>query len=384
LAYNNIWDPFFALGATYFLSRGLEEKRIGSVIAAAVITGLSVYFHAGSRVTILILLIYLVYWALRERGFAREQLPRLILFALVAVAVAAPLLRFFQTHPNDMMAPWTRKAIFASGWVESTASATGQSVFSILLTQFLKSALAFNYFYDPTFHYHPQTPLLQFLPSVFFVYGLAYAILNWRERRYFLIVLWLLIVVIFGGTLLENPPSSNRLLLAIPPVLVCFAVGVVEVTSFASSLFSCHRATAMALALALTIFSGYQSARFYFVTYAQSYEFAGLNTYVADRMGWYLQALGPDYQCYFFGAPRMYYDFPNIRYLARGVAGQNIDQPVQGPVAFVNPNRDAVFIFLPERRGELDVVLQSYPSGRLREFMREDGQLLFVSYEVEM
>jgi len=347
--------------------------------------GLSVYFHAGSRLMALLLFVYLAYWALREPGFVREHLPRLVLFAVVAFAIAAPLLRFFQTHPNDMMAPWTRRAIFPSGWVDETVKATGKSVIGILFMQFLKSVLAFNYYYDPVFHYHPQIPLLHFVPSIFFVYGLTYALLHWRERRFFLMVLWFVMVIIFGGTLLENPPSSHRLLLAIPPVLMCVAVGMVKIAAYLVSLFGLHQRLGRVITLLLTLLIGYQSAHFYFAQYTPSLEYAGHNTHVADRMGKYLRYLGPGYRCYFFGAPRMYFGFSTITYLARDVEGVDVQNPLTTPPGpeTLQPDKLPVFIFLPEREGELDLVRQTFPSGLLRQFRDDRGQLLFVAYEAD-
>ena len=61
--------------------------------------------------------------------------------------------------------------------------------------------------------------------------------------------------------------------------------------------------------------SSYQSANFYFARYKPpSHEFGGTNTEVADRLGKYLRTLGPSYQCYFFGPPRIYYGMATIPY----------------------------------------------------------------------
>ena len=80
----------------------------------------------------------------------------------------------------------------------------------------------------------------------------------------------------------------------------------------------------------------------------------------------------------------MFYDFPNIRYFAPDVEGMNLEQPITDSVTFVNPDRDAVFIFLPERITEFDVVRRTYPTGLKREFKDQRGQILFVSYEVDI
>ena len=49
----------------------------------------------------------------------------------------------------------------------------------------------------------------------------------------------------------------------------------------------------------------------------------------------------------------------------------------------MDASRRAVFVFLPERQGDLEIVRQVYPAGLLREFKDSKGRLLFVSYEVE-
>jgi len=380
---NNIWDPFFALGAIYFFARGLESRRLGYLLVSAAFTGFSVYFHAGSRLTQIIMILYLAHWALRERSLLRENLTHLIIFGGVALVIALPLIAFLLSHPNDMMAPWTRRAIFPLGWVDEQMRSTGRSMYSILLEQFLKSVLAFSFFPDPTFWYHPGIPLLQFLASIFFVFGLTYAIWQWRKTEYFLLGIWFFMVVIFGGMFLENPPSAHRLLLAVPPVLICVAIGIVKLSSYIQQVLNQPRNIAVIVSLALTLFVSYQSVHFYFSVYTPSHEFAGGNTEVADRMGKYLKVLGPEYQCYFFGAPRMYYGFATIPFIAREVKGTDVLEPITNSVTFVIPDRRAVFIFLPERLGELDVVRRFYPTGRLREFRNKNGQVLFVAYEAD-
>jgi len=383
LAINNIWDIFFALGVFYFYGKGLEEKRLGHILAAGVLMGLAIYVYMGSRLIPIILVVYTLYWAARQRGFIREHLAFLLVFGGIAFVVALPLLSFFRAHPNDMMARWTSMGIFPSGWVDAQVQLTGKSVLQVVFGQFLKAALAYNAVPDPTFWYHPGIPLLQFGSSIFFVFGLAYAVANWRKKEYFLLVVWFLLVVIFGGTLLENPPTSPRLVLSIPPVVLCVALGVSKVASYLQAALGESRTTAAAISLAVILLFSYRSATFYFNDYTPSHAFAGLNTEVADRMGRYLRVLGPDYQCYFFGPPRMYYNFATIPFLAQETVGMDVAEPVTDRLDFVEPNRRAVFVFLPERQAELDVVRRFYPTGRLREFWSQQGYPLFVAYEAD-
>ncbi len=85
-----------------------------------------------------------------------------------------------------------------------------------------------------------------------------------------------------------------------------------------------------------------------------------LSVYEHDR-------LGPDWRVYFFGAPRMYYDFSTISYLAPQVEGADVRQPLVAPPGptLVSSDKRAAFVFLPERRRELDLVRQTFPQGQL-------------------
>jgi len=381
---NNIWDPCFALGVFYLTSRGLEAKRLGDLLAAGLLMGLAIYFYMGARLIPIILVVYLVYWALRRPGLLHDNLAYLAVFGLMALIVALPLLAFFARHPQDMMARWTWLGIFPSGWVEQEMQRTGKGTLGVLFGQFVKSVLAFNCFPDPTFHYRPGIPLLRFFTSVLFVFGLTYALRKWREREYFLLLAWYLLVIIFGGVLLENPPSSPRLVLAIPPVVICVALGMVKISSYIQLTLNRGRELAVGISVILLLFASYQSVFFYFAKYTPSHAFGNLNTEVADTVGRYLRVLGPDYQCYFFGPPRIYYrGIPSIPFIARGVTGTDVVEPITDGVDFVNPERRAVFVFLPERRSEFSVVQRFYPSGRFREFYNQKGQILFFAYEAD-
>jgi hypothetical protein len=384
IALNNIWDPFFALGTLYFLTVGLEERRLGSVLAGGVLTGMAIYFYMGSRLLPIMLALYLLYWALTEADFLQENAVYLLLFGLMAFLAAAPLLNFFRAHPDDLMARWRWVGIFPSGWVEREVQKTGKTVLQLLSNQVLKSVLAFNYFTDPTFHYRPGIPLLRFASSIFFVVGLTYSLRRWRQRKYFLLVVWFFLVILFGGVLLENPPSSPRLVLSIPPVVLFVVLGVVKVSSYVQKGLQARHRIATTLALLLILLFSYQSLHFYFAKYSAQNMYSDHNTEVANTIARYLNRLDADYRWYFFGPPRIYHDFPVIPFLAPEAKGVDVTEPVNGGLDFVHPGRDAVFIFLPERRSEFEAVRRQYPSGALREFTNEKGQLLFVSYEVDL
>ena len=198
-----------------------------------------------------------------------------------------------------------------------------------------------------------------------------------------LLIMWLGGALLFGAFLLENPPSSQRLLITAPPVMVFVALGIDRWLHYGQKIARWRKSSATIVGISLVVSLCFINYNFYFNKYTHSHIFGGLNTEVADGMGKYLRALGPDWHCYFHGAPRMYYGFATIPFLAQGVAGTDVLEPLRDRPTFVDPTRESVFIFLPERMGELSAVRLGYPTGQLREFRREDGTLLFVSYEAD-
>ena len=81
----------------------------------------------------------------------------------------------------------------------------------------------------------------------------------------------------------------------------------------------------------------------------------------------------------------MYVGFGSIPYLAPQVEGTDIREPLKDPPPrqLVRSDRHAAFVFLPERRGELDLVRQTFPNGELQQVPVPNGNApLFVVYRV--
>ena len=110
--------------------------------------------------------------------------------------------------------------------------------------------------------------------------------------------------------------------------------------------------------------------------------YGSLNGETATMIGRYLDGLEGRHRAYFFGAPRIYWGFGTMDFIAPQVPGQDFVEPIDAPPVRVDASRNAVFIFLPERAGELAFVQQGFPGGQLREFRDPSGQVRFIAYEV--
>lgn len=381
LGLNNAVDPLLAALGFYLLLVGLRTRCRWRVALAGVVLGLDQYFYMGSRVIPVVLIAWVAWLAWREPGFWRTHRGLLLVLGGGFLVAGWPLFVFFARHPADFMARANQLGILQSGWLAQEAMLTQRSAASLLWEQFLRAALAFHYYHDVSVFYRPGTALLGAVSAVAFTLGLAYSMAHLGERRHAVLVFWFWGVVVFGGMLLTSPPASHRLLLAAVPVSVFVALGLDRVAEVAARVRR-WRPVAATIAVGLVVLGlGAANLRFYFAVYTPARSFADLNTEVAYAMGRYLQRLGPGYRYYFCGPPRMYAGFPSIGYLAPDVEGVDVMEPLAGSLAPVASDKRPVFVFLPERLGELDAVSLTYPAGELQEFRRPDGTLLFAVYQ---
>jgi 4-amino-4-deoxy-L-arabinose transferase-like glycosyltransferase len=409
LGANNVWDPLFVVLMLWALDRGLggtlsDQAKHGEgsytegrpegpsplhyryFVLAGLVIGLSMFFYTGARLLPLLVGIYVAFvWLQRRR-----RIPRLgmyvALLILSCVIVAGPVLSYAQSHPGEWNARLNQVGIIQSGWVGRQMEATGQSMARVLAEQFIRAAGAFHYFPDRTAWYAAEQPLLGFWAGALAVLGMAWAVAHWRDRRNFLVLLWFWSVIITGGMLTESPPSSQRLVMATPAVMLLVAFGLERSVRLICRLLGIGRSRenvvlGVSVALLATI-----SIYFYFVEFTPTRRYGSTNGETATMMGHYLHDLEGDYQAYLFGAPRIYWKFGTMPFMAPRVQGTDVVEPLDGPPSFADEVADAtgrgtVFLFLPERSGDLAWVQQAFPDGHLREFYDSQDGLRFIAYE---
>jgi len=318
---------------------------------------------------------------------------------LVAVG---PMGLFALKFPDEFNARVNQVGIFQSGWLAKEVVITGRSKWVLLAEQFRKSFFAFNFYKDRVVWYGADIPLMDFLASIFFVFGAVFSVVRfiWPHPeplrpggsaagrpawRYGMFATWFVLVILLGGVLTENPPSSMRLVSSAVPAVFFVAVALRELSRVLRNLLAPEDSRwaplavlsqrlavgVLALVLALT------SVRYYFGPYQDLWIYGSFNGEVATRLGYYLRDLGPEWQEYFFGAPRMYADFGSTPFIAKGIKLYDVKEPLTRPPDFVDRKYKAVFVFLPERAHELELVKQRYPNGVQEEVRRIDRQALW-------
>jgi hypothetical protein len=206
-------------------------------------------------------------------------------------------------------------------------------------------------------------------------------------------MLWFWGGLLGGGVLTMSPPTSNRLVMLTPVVALLAAVALVEVVRLLFATFGAqHRQFVLAVvACVLALPIAVYDVRFYFNEYIPENYFGGNEAQIATILGYELQDQSPQPHLYFYGAPQMWSGFSTLVLLAPDLRRTDIEQPLESPqelaelVQETNPDaeRDALFVVLPHRMDQLDLIQQQYPGGTLLEVGSTDGEkLLFHSYRV--
>jgi hypothetical protein len=379
IALNNVWDGLFGALAILGLWHGWHTGRRAGFILCGLALGLGQYFYVSIRPLPILFLIWAAVAFWRQRAQFRERFHGLVLAAFIAFVVFLPLGLYFLNHTDEFQAPMNRVTIFGP-WLEGELARGERTTAEIILDQAIKGALGFTH--EPLrLLYNPGSPLLLTGAGLLFLLGVLWALLN-PDLRYLLLLLPLL-AAIASNAISQDAPASQRYIMAMPMVALFVALPVGQAVAWLRAQYPHYRAAIAIAAFSLLALVATVDLNYYFNQVYDSYVLCDLNTKVATEIAYFLRDKEPAEQdVFFFGFPRMgYFSLSTIPFLAPEKTGLDIVEPLTGPQDF--PLRGpSLFIFLPERLGELDYVRQRYPGGAYQEFYADSGELLFVVYEV--
>ena len=377
---NNIWDSFWGILAMLGLWYGWKSGRRVGFILCGLALGLGQYFYVSIRTLPLLFLIWAAVALWRQRPRLRQRLPGLILAAFVALIVVLPLAYFFVRHPDEFNAPMNRVTLLGER-LALEAQLQQQSPAQIVGGQMLRAALGFTH--EPLrMWYNPGAALLLPGAAALFLLGFLWAVAHF-DLRYLLLFLPLL-GVIASNALSQDAPAAQRYVMAAPVAAILVAVPLGQAAQWLRQLWPKYQGTVAALMAVVIVAVGLADLRYYFFDVYDEYVLGGFNTETATAIAYYLRDEEPGTQrVYFFGFPRMgYFSHSTIPYLVPRVAAEEVNEPLSQP-----PNwpvyEPTLFIFLPERVGELEYVRTTYPDGTYREFYSASGQFLFAVYKVD-
>lgn len=382
LGANNIADPLVALVAFAAFMHGLRRGSPLGFGLAGVTMGIGMHFYMGARLAPVVVAFVL----LHQLIFARSRMRALrLLIAAMALGFLlgfGPLLRHYLTVPENFAARLNTVGVFQSGWYDQRI-ADGDTPLSLLHEQAAPGFGVYTLVPDRSAWYDPRMPLLDQVSATLFLLGLALTVARPRRPESALLVAWLAGAAVFGGMLIVNL-ESPRFVTTAPALCLLIAVALGQIGALAQRWVGegrrvAHAAAAVGLA-ALALWN----VNFYFREYTPRHTYGWITTEAATAIGQYLRDQPPDTFAYIVGPPRLYMDNGTVRFIAPRVQGVDVPEPLESPEQ-IPPLPDGmrpVFIFLPERAGELEVVRQRYPDGHVASFdaLSEDSGL-YTLYE---
>jgi hypothetical protein len=126
--------------------------------------------------------------------------------------------------------------------------------------------------------------------------------------------------------LTESPPSSQRLITLSVPTCFFIVLALMEMLKLAQTMLN-QRGERLVLTAILTTFAAL-SLYTYFALFIPSRVYGGPHALLATEIAPRLNELKEEHHFYFVGAPEMYWGFSTIPYLAQGIKGEDLLEPV--------------------------------------------------------
>lgn len=153
-----------------------------------------------------------------------------------------------------------------------------------------------------------------------------------------------------------------------PAVYLLVTMAAIWLVYHALRLLKVSRRYVMPVAVSIAILIVIGDIFFYFGDYRDQSRYGDRNTEVASEVSDFLDSLEGQWLVYFYGAPSMYSSFPTFAYLVEefGSDIHIIDVEEPGSVPQAMPGTNVIYVFLPERQGELEQVQELYQDGELK------------------
>jgi hypothetical protein len=389
LGSNQISDTLLVSLSLLFLVRGYLRGKWLDWALAGVVVGIGQYFYAGGRLAIVLSLFLLAYLWVRD-GFKITRINRVgVGIFLIALLVAGgPMFGYAVNFPDQYNTRTNQIGILQNGWLVNEAIILEKNQEQVLLDQFWRASLAFNAYPDRVPQYYGlDGPLLEQAAGVLFILGILSATLwSIRNRRLAPMVAWWWAAILTGGMLTDTTPSSQRLITASIPTMFFIAWAIEHFVAALRQQIS--KPVGLTMGILATLVLSISSINLYFNDYNPRHIFGGehamIGTMISKQV---LEDLGEDTQIYFLGAPRMYAGIGTMRYLMPEIRKFDVEPGLESP--FVpDPLPEAqnlLFIFLPERLGELEWVRQTFPGGQLADVasITNPDKVLYSIYTVK-
>lgn len=309
--------PAFVAGTAYLFVRGERTSKLSDYALSGLVGGSAVYYYAGGRSVILILLVFIAFLSLRNRAYLRVHGLEVGTFLLCAWGIASPFLAYSYlataaastTYPNNRFI-WLHhaeltQAVGSSNWLAILWSQIGGTLSVLAYTADASAQMNLNY------------PIAQPVEAILLIPGLGLAMSRWRDARFVLLSLTFWMSIVLGGALTLGVPNVPRIVGILPVMAIVIAVVISRIASLLSIVLapisnrSWTKRVALALTATVVALSGAQNWHAYGLNYLNIHQFQ-----IMTLLAQYVQHRGDGYYYYNFGG---YNGATPSQYWAQGV-----------------------------------------------------------------
>lgn len=385
-AMNNISAPFFLVLTLLLLDQLLESWRPAKAFFLGLMLGLAQYAYVTNRLIIPIILTVFVLALVLHRPRSRVQwlvaAQSLTLIALGAALAYLPQAAYFLVHPENFNARLKAVSVFGSGWLEHEREITGNGTLPILWHQ-LELAILLPYTTNPSGYYQIDPPFIGWPLVIPAAIGTATITANALRFRFagWAVAIW---AVTVGLSLTIGSPEINRFAFGGLIMPLTATIGLLSIATLLRRLVGVPRPLILGGLAGFLVLSAFWNVRVAFEEDPAVNRPLDRNSIASTQFAKEMHQLGAGYSIYFLAAPQMYFDgLPNLRYLAEGDEGIDVEQPwtlADAPPDLTGPT---YFFFVPERRNEVDVVKTWFPNGAIEIHRDSKGDELYITYFVD-
>ena len=227
LSFRANYLPLVEVLCFLFLWRAVRTGHTRDYLASGFFLGLSLYTYTSARFVPIALVLFFAGLLLTRRGrdLVLPHWRRWALLVLVAAVVAAPLLIFFLSHPDQLL-------LRARGVSILNPLLHQGDVWGLVARSVLGNLGLFGFKGDPDWLYNiPGRPGLDIVQAILFWLGVLLCLVRWRQPRYLFLLVWWL-VMLSPSILAPDPiPHSLRAIGTLPVACILPARALVELLS---------------------------------------------------------------------------------------------------------------------------------------------------------
>lgn len=266
----------------WLFARALQNPTPQRWTLAGAALGLTQYTYLAARVVPVAYVLLFILTLFTRRSSIKQAWRGWLLFTIVALVVAAPLILYLLGTPGAEV-----RTSQLTGPIDSLRAGDPGPV----IEGTLRTLGMFTFYGDPVWRYNVAgRPVFDWAIGLLFYAGLILSLWRWHDPQYAILVLVLLVALV-PSAVTPTPPSFLRADAALPAAMLLPAIGAAAIWE---RLASQKRRTTIGITIGLVMLSGVFTVRDYFTIWPANPEVISVyRTDLAQSAAW-LKAERPD------------------------------------------------------------------------------------------